>query len=156
MRTLTLMMQCGHAANGTDSEGRAVCVICTGITIEACLVDQRALDLSEREARCACGATRPSDPDLAFFEYRGPGSSFATKCRHCGYTKGAHDRQGGECDFCEGTGRYRHHSPTAPARHCNRCAGKGTLTNPLVCADYEPLTEGHEYDSFYSGCRGWD
>ena len=49
--------------------------------------------LAGRLARCPyCKTTKPSSPDLAFFEFRGPGSSEAEEhCGHCGYHRMAHD-----------------------------------------------------------------
>jgi hypothetical protein len=41
-------------------------------------------DLTGRKARCACGALADSDPGLAFFEYRGPGSPDELSCKNCG------------------------------------------------------------------------
>lgn len=87
----TPMMACGHAANAkhmnkSTGEWEPSCVICFG--------DPRALqviekpDLTGRTARCAhygrprrhgrgvCDGERPSDFNLAFFVYRGPGSNY--------------------------------------------------------------------------------
>jgi hypothetical protein len=81
---------------------------------------------SNREARCYCGTTRPSDPDsLAFFQYRGPGSSHATTTCKCGYALEAHDKPHVQKQ-CAITGKGQ--TPRGPA----------------------------PYDSFYCGCRGWD
>lgn len=72
------LMQCGHTANATqkllfpDSEGRTevpLCAICLGINEGATRVAERAVDLSNRVAKCYCGRTRPSSLKLAFFEY---------------------------------------------------------------------------------------
>jgi hypothetical protein len=73
------LMLCGHAANATqkllfpDAEGRTetpVCAICVGLKEGATQVAEKALDLSNRLARCSCGRTRPSSLGLAFFEYK--------------------------------------------------------------------------------------
>jgi hypothetical protein len=43
-------------------------------------------------------AVEPSDPEkLAFFEYRGPGSRWATDYCKCGYLKVAHDEKRIRC-----------------------------------------------------------
>jgi len=28
--------------------------------------------------------------------------------------------------------------------------------NSLICTSFTPLESGHDYDSYYCGCRGWD
>lgn len=50
-------------------------------------------NLTGRIARCGCGRGEPSvnHKDLAFFEYRGPGSRYEGFCEACGRTKSAHD-----------------------------------------------------------------
>lgn len=81
-----------------------------------------------RQARCSCFKTRPTSEHerLAFFENRGPGSDFARIT----------------CRHC----RYHDiaHTPQIQAK------------NPHICAKFEPLAEGHEFDAYYCGCRGWD
>lgn len=79
-----------------------------------------------REARCLCLQTVPSRPDLAFFQPRGPGSKIAAKT----------------CLHC---GYYEEaHTPETMARN-----------RSLTCATFA-ASEGHEFDSYYCGCRGWD
>jgi len=87
---MTVMMKCGHAASGTDSDGNPVCVSCYGIDPGAKIIDTDPPNLAGRMARCAyygqqyerrrcecdtcrkqpdgrCHCERPSSPDLAFF-----------------------------------------------------------------------------------------
>lgn len=73
------LMQCGHAANATQKllplgdgipEEIPVCAICIGLKEGATQVAEKALDLTNRLARCSCGRTRPSSLGLAFFEYK--------------------------------------------------------------------------------------
>ena len=64
------MMKCGHTAQGTNADGKPVCVLCIGITAGAEEVAD-AVDLTGRVARCAdCGKETPSSETLAFFGYR--------------------------------------------------------------------------------------
>lgn len=69
------LMKCGCVAQGVrrapgETAEFPCCVIhdCTDVADE-----RPALD--GRKARCYCGKTVPSGYDLAFFEYRGSGSS---------------------------------------------------------------------------------
>ena len=64
-----VMMECGHAANGTRGNGDPVCVICFGIRPGSDTIAQPP-DLSEREAQCNCGYITGSSMNLAFFEHR--------------------------------------------------------------------------------------
>ena len=51
------------------------------------------MNLQNRIARCDCGREAPSSTDLAFFEYRGEGSTAATStCKVCRYHELAHER----------------------------------------------------------------
>lgn len=51
-------------------------------------------DLTGRQARCSCmRPPRPSDINLPFFEYRGPGSASADDTCHCGFARRAHTDQ---------------------------------------------------------------
>lgn len=82
------MLACGHAANATDGHGNPSCAICVGIAPTHVV---ETPTLAGRIAKCGCGATQPSDsPDLAFFEYRWPGSRSATDQCVCGYYRMAH------------------------------------------------------------------
>lgn len=77
-------LACGCVANAT-SGGRPSCAIhLTTQVVEA-------PNLEGRTARCSCGRTRASSPDLEFFEYRGPGSPSATESCRCGFYKVAHE-----------------------------------------------------------------
>lgn len=137
-------MSCGHSANAVTDTGAPACAICAPL-IEATLV-VRPPDLSGRMAKCCDKApVRPSSPDLAFFEYRGPGSRAATHCRHCRYYPEAHTD---ECQGCKGTGKGYKAAP------CNRCNGTGK--RKPSCDHYEPIAEGFEHDSYYCGHSGWD
>jgi len=121
-----ILLSCGHAANAIDGNGNPSCAICVGIH-DTSPVTGPAPDLLIRKARCSCGAIRPSGLNLPFFEYRGPGSRYATDmCRNCSFSAIAH-------------------SPETMARN-----------NNLKCTSFEPRSDGHEYDSYYCGHGGWD
>lgn len=63
------MMGCGHAANATHN-GQPCCVICFGIHKGASTIAETP-DLNGRTAKCAsCKNSRPSNVNLAFFEWR--------------------------------------------------------------------------------------
>lgn len=65
-----MMMQCGHSANGTTSNGDPCCVICFGFTDKAELVAEQP-DLTGRIALCSpCKKPVPSSDKLPFFNYR--------------------------------------------------------------------------------------
>lgn len=90
-----------------------------------------------REARCTCGASRPSTSEhLAFFEYRGEGSKRAIEtCRHCRYAEIAHTQE------------------------IVRGPSNSILVHNVVeegkCPGFEPHGP-FDHDTFYCGCRGWD
>ena len=67
-----VMMQCGHAANATDTKtGAPVCVICIGIHPGATKPAEVLPDLTGRKAKCAYGdSIRDSAVTLPFFEHR--------------------------------------------------------------------------------------
>lgn len=71
------LMQCGHAANAIDVQGKPVCAICIGVDNGATLVADKQPSLEGRQARCCygCGNVVPSSLGLAFFEHR-PGMQF--------------------------------------------------------------------------------
>lgn len=103
-----VLMQCGCVAQARDTKtGKPVCVVHFGLDAGADQPVSLVPDLTGREARCSYGhhprGTVPSRLDLAFFEYRGPGSPAATEqCKKCGYLKMAHDEgrtQQGKCEF---------------------------------------------------------
>jgi hypothetical protein len=86
----TPMMKCGCAAQGTiqrwgETEKKPGCIVheCTDVA-------ETEPDLSQRMARCGCGRTEPSSPNLAFFEFTGEGSRTATETCECGYNRTAH------------------------------------------------------------------
>ena len=121
------MMECGHAANATDGDGKPCCVICAGIHARSS-TPVAAPDLTGRSARCTCGRTVPSSTDLAFFEFRGEGSKAAKEtCAKCHYNIVAH-----------------------PPRNPKPYAGA-----PFEHCVFEPKG-AWEFDSYYCGCRGWD
>lgn len=70
---MAVMMKCGHAAQGVNSKGEPVCVICIGIDPGATVVADEP-DLTGRKAICdSCKSDESivdSSTDLAFFEYR--------------------------------------------------------------------------------------
>ncbi len=99
------MMKCGCAAQGVLTAKAGVKF---DPPIPACLIHDcyevadSAPDLSGRMAQCSYlpsgHAIKPSDPEaLAFFEYRGPGSKWATDICKCGYAKVAHDEKRIKC-----------------------------------------------------------
>lgn len=95
--------------------------------------------LAGRVAECVfCKRQAPSaEPFKLFgFEYRGPGSKWATEHCVCGYFEGPHDAE------------YMRTVSTKPQRTViedGRCkAGKFTPRGPMAT------------DSYYCGCRGWD
>jgi len=130
MSTETVMMGCGHAANGHDENGDPVCVICVNLDPGA---EQPVAppNLDGRIARCSCGRVAESATSLAFFEFRGEGSRSATdSCKHCRYAEVAHRRK-------------------------RELQALGDHHLKLVCDHFEP-SGSWEYDSWYCGCRGWD
>lgn len=49
-------------------------------------------NLEGRQAKCQCGAVKPSSTDLGMFEFRGEGSRAAQmSCEQCGYYEEAHN-----------------------------------------------------------------
>jgi hypothetical protein len=122
----TVMMECGHAANAT-TEGNPCCAICFMLDPGATVVSVSPPSLEGRIAVCPhCKKTKPSSPELAFFEYRGPGSD---NCSKCGYKAVAHSNL----------------YPTNPV------TGRA---NPVKDHNFDPA--GKETDVFYDGCFGWD
>lgn len=82
------MMKCGCAANAlrTMPDGTKV----PSCVIHECVETIEPPNLDGRIARCYCGNTRPSSLDLAFFEYRGPGSRESIERCKCGFFWIAH------------------------------------------------------------------
>ncbi len=131
---MSVMMSCGHAANATDGSGLPACAICVGIDAGATMV-AAAPDLSGRQAICTCKRTVPSSMDLAFFEYRGPGSRVAAETCKCGYARCAHD-------------------PEQMARNVPN--NRKTVIELGKCKGFE-ARGAYEFDAYYCGhCHGWD
>lgn len=90
------MMKCGCAASAvlTTKGGVKLDKPILSCPIHMCDEIGDTPDLTARIARCAYGdhAHKRSSPDLAFFEYRGPGSRWATEICQCGYTEAAHEK----------------------------------------------------------------
>lgn len=132
----TPMMKCGHAANAVSAKtNKPVCVICLGSPEAEEVAGE--IDLTGRFAQCSsCKNTEPSRTDLAFFEYRGPGSKFAeNECHVCRFhTK---DKRGPD-----GKVRYSNNNMVIPHVCYNK--GKDCVFGPF------------EYDRYYCGCRGWE
>jgi hypothetical protein len=85
-----------------------------------------------RKATCVyCQREASStNPHLAFFEYRGEGSPWATEnCKACGYHKRAHEP-------------------------VTRFGNPGVVADG-TCKGFQPR-DPCETDEFYCGCRGWD
>jgi len=145
------LMKCGHIANSI-SNNKPACVICSCFEIDT---EHNVEELlKNRKARCGfygkqthksecskCGSTctceRDSSPNLAFFEYRGPGSKYESKCKNCFYFADAHPSQGG-------TGYYEN----SKKKMESLCEHNGK--------QFEPCVGGLEFDEFYCGCHGWD
>ena len=133
-------MECGHTATARDKDGQPVCIVCVATSGDRAGRTPMAAppDLTGRIATCGDRngehAPMPSSVDLAFFEYRGPGSPWATE--QCGALIG------GRVPCCY----FRMvHQPINPA------TGRPGIT------DHEFIErEPHEHDSYYCGCRGWD
>ena len=140
------LMKCGHASNAIDGSGNPSCAIC--LTSE---VDGSPPSLVGRFAKCSYSHLRGGaiHPDriipsaaggLAFFEYRGTGSTYATEtCKHCRYTIVAHD-------------------PTTPHMAKVERNGKTRLENLMTKVgqhEFEPIGPA-EFDLYYCGCWGWD
>ncbi len=81
----TPMMKCGHAANGINSNTRKpVCVICISINPGAEEIDESTPNFADRKSKCTyCSMTKPSSPELTFFEHRpkSPMDSYYCGCK---------------------------------------------------------------------------
>ena len=86
------MMKCGHVAQAIDGHGNPSCVICWPDPGSAQVAETP--DLTGRKAECStCRASIvPSSIDLAFFEYKGPGSPHSTTMCVCGYYEVGHGK----------------------------------------------------------------
>lgn len=68
---MSVLMQCGHTASGTTSNGDPSCIICTGLTSLAEMVADVQPSVEGRTARCGnCKGTTKSSFSLPFFSYR--------------------------------------------------------------------------------------
>lgn len=94
---------------------------------------ETTITLEGRTARCGCGKTKPSSKDLAFFRYKGEGSSPADLT--CGFLiKGS---------IC--------HAHPEVHQEINPSTKRAGIT------DHEHQPHGaFEFDEFYCGCSGWD
>lgn len=138
------LMECGHSPNAQDGTGKWVCVICTPRPEAARIAQLPPIELEGRTARCSCGAESASDAHrLAFFEYRGPGSAWATEGCECGYARGPHDAA-----YMEEIDRWRIENGRQKGR-------RQTVIERGVCTGWRPRGPA-EHDGFYCGCRGWD
>lgn len=120
-----VLMKCGCVAQGVCSSKGGVkfdppipsCVI------HSCLEPaDDAPDLAGRVAQCAYTpnghAPRPSSLDLAFFEYRGPGSPDASDLCVCGYREVAHGK--GNLHVCK---QFTPHGPYEFDKYYCGCHG---------------------------------
>lgn len=120
---MALMMKCGHASNAirtaTKGEKHEPPIPCCGIC-DCTEVDDAAPSLEGRQACCSHEygpkgkhAIVASSSELAFFEYRGPGSREATQKCTCGYALVAHGKSGFRCKSggfkAKGPQQYDHH-----------------------------------------------
>lgn len=139
---MNIMMACGHAANAhtKDAEGKDIpcCVICAPTPESMTIIGPP--NLEGRVAKCGYSTPGrywygtpedhakgvPSRIDLAFFEYRGEGSNWATQKCHCGKFEVAH-----------------------------RGPQMGAWVRNPPDHDFEPRG-ADEFDSYYCGCFGWD
>ncbi len=64
------LMKCGHTANGTNTKGVPICVVCFGRSPDAVTPAETIPDLTNRRAACACGREVDSTLNLAFFRHR--------------------------------------------------------------------------------------
>ncbi len=137
-----VMLSCGHVANARHEGAHdglpphhpscAIHNVCTVVGKP---------DLTGRMAVCAYrqggryagpdhGTPVPSDWDLAFFEYRGPGSPMADEMCVCGYYRQAHERQ-------------------------EILGNRPSIVEEGKCSGFRPHGPW-ETDEFYDGCFGWD
>lgn len=66
---MKFLMKCGHVPNAT-ANGKPVCAICIGKTLDAEIIDDNTPDLKGRTAQCRyCNKKRESDLLLPFFSY---------------------------------------------------------------------------------------
>src|ERR1700760_2938793 len=77
------MMKCGCVSQGTIN-GIAGCLV------HDCTEAMEMPNLEGREAKCHCGKTQPSSPNLPFFEFCGEGSQSSKDQCKCGYAWIAH------------------------------------------------------------------
>ena len=89
-----ILMNCGCRANASF-QNKPCCAVhlCQEVVKEQ-------PKLEERMAKCAYGehAIVPSSLGLAFFEYKGPGSPYASNvCKHCRMYEIAHENGGTKC-----------------------------------------------------------
>lgn len=143
MTETPVYLSCGHAANAVHAgahdglpPSHPTCAI-----DDTCKVMERP-DLTGRVAVCSYsrggrytppdhGTPIPSRWDLAFFEYRGPGSQAAVeRCAHCSYYRVAHERQAA-------------------------LGNRPSVVEDGKCPGFEPHGPW-ETDLFYDGCWGWD
>lgn len=122
-----VLMKCGCRANSTFKNGPCCAVhFCSEVATQQ-------PDLTGRKAKCAYGehGIVDSSLQLAFFEYKGPGSPNASEtCKHCRMHKVAHEHDPGRVDP----------SSVVERGQCPGFEPHGTL----------------EMDVYYCGCRGFD
>lgn len=121
-------MKCGHTSNATtevDGVRIQCCAICSGLTPNALIIEDQPIDLTGRQAKC---------PDCGKLE---PSSLDLAFFKHRG-PGSAHSKE-----FCIKCGS---HKTTHNKDHWAYKEGN--------CLDFEPGAT-MEYDSYYSGCKGW-
>lgn len=108
-------LEAGHPSCLTHMDAKDACTPATAPNLEG------------RLAKCGSECELvPSRLDLAFFEYRGPGSPASKRhCAQCGYYESAHK----------------------PTDGCPR--------NQQVCLTFRPHGP-YEFDTYYCGHSGWD
>ena len=67
----TVLMRCGHSAQGEDYLQNPVCVICAGVKEGWDIPETDMPDLTGRQAACGdCGRLVDSSIELAFFRHQ--------------------------------------------------------------------------------------
>src|SRR5262245_15367272 len=91
-----IFLKCGCAANSMMTRAGAI-EAKPGCAIHDCDEPAKHPDLTGRSARCGCGNTAPSAPDLPFFEFCGEGSREAIEVCKCGFNMVAHSKSHFRC-----------------------------------------------------------
>lgn len=185
---MSTMMKCGCAAAGvlTSVRGEKLETPIPACVTHGCYdVADAAPNLAGRVAQCSYlprnHAPRPSNADLAFFVYCGPGSREAEEICKCGMHLVAHHprwgayikveranytgetwKEVGAPTLEEATVLIEHEADffrrqtTGPSRVLSAIVGEiKPRRNEIKCKGFTPRGDlGH--DKYYCGCHGWD